>query len=208
MTFGGGTYSLKLPASYNFVPVKDRHPERADVAQRFYTFLTKENIFATNHDGRPKTIPNLSHPNITYNNDPITLPHFSIKPFDYLLRCLLHGTAKRHNYTQPLDINGAKGGCTRLHPQGLLPIFDSPPDLGNLRSTLLITQNGQLTLTNNHGRKTLPHFRLPSSQPYGVNGARWGNAPVFILGVYCPFSGLGSPTLGNLTFTLPITQKN
>ena len=34
-----------------------------------------------------------------------------------------------------------------------------------------------------------------------------GNAPVFIHGVFYPFSSLGSPTLGNVTFTLPITQK-
>ena len=155
MSLGGGAYSLKLPISYHFVPVEDRHPERADVAQRFSTFLTKENIFTANHDGRAKnTIHNrIPPPTLPITTIPSTLLHFSIKSFDYLLRYLLHGTAKRYNYTQPYGVNGAKGGCTRLHPQGLLPIFDSPPTLDNLRSTLPITQNGQMTPTNNHGHK-------------------------------------------------------
>jgi hypothetical protein len=50
------------------------------------------------------------------------------------------------------------GECTSLHRQSLLPIFDSPPTLDNLRSTLPITQNGQLTFTNNHGRKKTTSF--------------------------------------------------
>jgi hypothetical protein len=174
-------------------------------------FSQKHFYYQSRRSHQNTQFPTVSHPNITSNYNPINITAFVNKCFDYLLRCLLHGTAKRPNYTQPYRVNGAKGECTRLHPQSLLPNFDSPPTLGNLRFTHPITQNGQLTLTNNHARKhylIFDYLLHSTTQPYGVNGARWGNAPVFFLGVYCQFSSLSSPTLGNLMFTLPITQKN
>ena len=168
----------------------------------------RRTFFTTNHDGRTKKtqFPTVSHPTLPTTTIPSTSPHFSIKSFDYLLRRLLHGTAKRHNYTLPYGVNTAKRNAPVFILRGVLPIFNSPPTLDNPRSTLPITQNGHLTPTNNHGRKNTTSF---SNTFTAIRSQRrqMGNAPVFILGIYCPFSSLGSTTLRNLTFTLPITQK-
>ena len=65
----------------------------------------------------------VSHPNITNNHDPINIISFSINSFDYLLQCILHGTAKRHNYTQPYGVNVAKRNAASLHPQRSIAHF-------------------------------------------------------------------------------------
>jgi len=72
----------------------------------------------------PKTLfTTVSHPNITDNHDPINITTFSITSFDYLLRCLLHGTSRRHNYTQPYGVNLTKRNAPLFILTGLLPII-------------------------------------------------------------------------------------
>jgi hypothetical protein len=98
--FRGGAYSLKLPIFYHLVNSRRTTPPREHTSPALIYF---SHISTTNHDGRTKnTIPHLiPPPTLPTTTIPSPSRHFSIKYIDYLLRYILHGTAKQHKYTQP-----------------------------------------------------------------------------------------------------------